>query len=1345
MCAAPFERFGTLLAEARIAAGFALQQDLASLLETTQQTVSRWEAGTSRPRINQIPKIAAVLRIDVDELTRVAGYLAKQTTVSFDQPLPVDALSPESFERFSQQFLFYRYPGAKVERYGGPGHKQDGLDLLVTESDGTRRSFQCKRETEFGPQKVHAAVAKHTVTADHKVILLTRIASPQARDAMHKHVGWEIWDREDISLRVRELSLDAQRRLVRTFFRGQELALLGEVADSPWETIEEFFAAFRGDDLLFHHEWQLVGRDVILNEIAATLDDASKRAVFLTGPGGSGKSRVLKHVIETFAAENPAVMVRLISRDGQITKKSMQDLGNEAMLLVVDDAHDRDDLQPLFEQLAIKSNLRAVLAFRPYGLNHIRAQASGFSIAGPIVQEFALETLTKAAAEELAIQVLKKLNGPIRSAARIAQLTLDCPLATVIGAQVVAMGGVHADLAQNEDVFRSTLMGRLEAVVAGRLGDPADTDPLRKLLRYIALVQPLDIDDDRILAIFTDLHGTPIHETKRLLRLLVQAGVLFKRGARYRLSPDVLGDFLIEDQCVGIGGASTGYAEQVFDALGGNSIDNLLLNLGRLDWRRTGARPDESPLLDGIWAKLKPEHEYGDPHIAAVRAVAYYQPKRCLAFVDRMMSEGRYLSQLPEIVKYAAYNAVHLQHGLDCLWELGRADRRALNSHTDHPIRIMKGLAEPEPNKPLEFVEKALDFALALADRPDAWDGAYVPTDILEAFLATEGHRTSSNGRSVSFSPYFLPPSVVAPLRDKVVDKILQLLPHTDPVRAAYAARLLATALRKPMGLFGATAPAQLHAKWNKHFQKVLAKLHGTVSTTKIDPIVQVELERSLAWLAGHGECELAKPAQEIIASLSKSLDFRVERLLMDGHGMDERRANRKDHDARWAKVLQETVQDVVHAYGEGEKLRVYIEHRLKRIEDVDKTGRSTPYIFISQLLAVAPPFAEAIIENASLDEGSATSRFSGMALADLLRRDPERARTIIASMFNAGRSDLRAAVGLAYAQQVYGDGWFTEFDHHAIGQILESDDEWAILCALRGFHRLLEWNESEALRLIRRVRFVSARVAEETAALFGFEVKLSLNSLSKEDALSLLERLEPLPELDGYWINKLLARISELCPWECADFFMRRVETAIADDAAEMRPANWGPWGPHDLSDRLAFRKTPHGMAIMRKVANWMAENADRRGLFGFYSRQLFETMFGPYDQEVVDFLQDWLKQAREPDILQIASILREAGEEFVFQNVEFVTSFLERARQFGPKILRMASSELYCSAIEGERSGVAGEPFERDILQKERVARILASLPRYSAARTLYEDIGLHAEEAIKRAYRFSEDLDG
>jgi transcriptional regulator with XRE-family HTH domain len=148
-----------LLEHVRLAAGFHKQQDLAAALNVKQQTVSRWEKGLSRPREQDLPELAQVLNIKLEELRVAAGYGKREASVasvatSFDRPLPLHALTPEGFERFCYFLLqrLYQAASGTVHPYGQTGHKQDGIDIYATGPFGIH-SFQCKRVVRFGAQR----------------------------------------------------------------------------------------------------------------------------------------------------------------------------------------------------------------------------------------------------------------------------------------------------------------------------------------------------------------------------------------------------------------------------------------------------------------------------------------------------------------------------------------------------------------------------------------------------------------------------------------------------------------------------------------------------------------------------------------------------------------------------------------------------------------------------------------------------------------------------------------------------------------------------------------------------------------------------------------------------------------------------------------------------------------------------------------------------------------------------------------------------------------------------------------------------------------------------------------
>jgi transcriptional regulator with XRE-family HTH domain len=1339
-----YTAFGQRLTALRQAAGIRHQTDFANQIKSNQQTVSRWEAGISRPREKQLPVIASALVTPgvevedlINELRVAAGYEIKTVVQSFDQPFPVDALLPESFERFCAHLLEQLYRGAEVHRAGGVGHTQDGTDIVAKMPNGAVYSFQCKRTEEFGPQKVHEAVAKHTVKASKKFLLLSRVASPQAREAIAIHEGWDIWDKDDLSRKVRELPKAEQVRLVDIFFAGMRLPLLGVTEELVWEAPAQFFEVFDNAGALFNHTWQLVGRDDALTTLDVFLNDTAARLVFLTGAGGSGKSRVVKQAVERFETDHRDVRIYFLSRTSELTKKSLEGLGSGPLLLVVDDAHDQSDLSLLFQFAALHSNVKLLLALRPYGLTRLKAQAALFSLVDD-AKELALGPLSREQAEALAKQVLERESGPVHAAEDIARLTYDCPLATVVGAQIVAREKKHFELAKNEEAFRFHLFARFENVIAGEIGQKSDTEPLKKLLKVLSLLQPFHIDDKELPVIVEKQEGLAPHETSRLLKLLVDSGILFKRGARYRLSPDVLADYVIEAACIGLNNQSTGYAEAVFYALPERFIQNLVVNLGKLDWRRSDGNTGESRLLDGVWAKLKPTSEYSDPHIKAVAEIAYFQPERALDFAERLMRQGKFLNQLATILRPAAYNMQHVERACRDLWDLGKDDNRALNQNPDHPIRILGELCEVRPDKPREYNEKIIGFGLSLLERTDAWAHRYSPIDVLKPILSTEGHTTVSSAMTLIFKPFFVNVEFVKELRRKVVSAFVGLLANPDIKIAVMATHGIGAAVHYPMGSFGAQVSNETRAAWTPVFVETLQAIEQATKQQSLDPLVLFTIAKEVSWLARFGEPEVALIAKRLRSGLPKKLEVRMLYALRDGHGTEMRRMESTKDFKDWGTQLDKLTTEVVAAYPDGQKLLQLLNSQIVHLEKNDPEGASSHFIFVSRLIPASPSLARAIVEEGYSNPATPMARYAGFAIGQLWNEEVAEGRAAIQRFLGSNRSDLLRLVGQALdsINVMAGKHGMPEFE--ALERVLTTDEQPAVLSGINALRRFASAEPETVLRLALKANIGdSARLADELCCLFTWDQLVSFERLSGNEVAAMLDKLMTIPQLDGHWLETFLAEASGTFPELVAGFFTRRVDHAAVHNDWNYRPCNNGPYGHVPLK----FKETAAYGALLADVMKWM-RSADyvqeKRVLFNYRARELFDAMFGSFDDEVLAYLDRWSLSADEQEFKLIGNMLDEAPPDFVFRHKEYVSQLLDRARRISPEAVEHLSECLFSSAIGGIREGVAGEPFPRDVKMKADAESVLATLSRTSPAYTLYEWIRDHGAAGIERSRR-------
>lgn len=1337
----PYHQLGSRIQELRLARGLNSQGELAALLKTVkQQSISRWEKGASRPRQGDLELLAMAIEADLNELKVLAGYSSRPiANTSFDQPFPIDLLPPDIFERFCHHFLYLLHPTAKsVHRFGATGHKQDGIDLEVLLGDETY-TYQCKRREEFGPAQVKKAVEEHNREAQKNVLLLTRIASPKSRDEIKKYVGWELWDKEDISLRIRLLAKVEQIRLVDIFFPGQRQALLGETEAGPWVNVDDFFEPFLADESIFNHKWQLIGREQELASLDSCLMDESIKAILITGSGGSGKSRLLYQALSAFLENKQDVMTKVLSIGEELTSKHLESLGVGRKLLVVDDAHDREDLPILFKYVANpKNQAKLVLSLRSYGYERISLHAANVSLQPPHAIRIDLKSLTLKESVLLAQEVLHGSSGPIETAEQIAKFTLDCPLATVLGAQIVSREKIKPEFLNIESTFRTTILAKFQDVITYGLANESgrDKDRLDCILRILALVQPFNPSDSQLLELIEKIEDISIADSNKYIGMLIKGGILFKRGQKYRLAPDLLADYIIEQSCVKVNGASTGYAEKVFSEAPAALIEHILMNLGKLDWRRTSGDTSNSGLLNDMWRMLDPSGEYGDLHLRAMISVAYYQPERALRFAEECIRDGREIRDLPELIKYAAYNFEFVERACACLWELGSNDARKINQHPQHSIRILKELCSVEPNKPVEYNQKIVNFFISLLDDPNAWAGSYTPYDVLQGILQTEGHTTSSNGREISFGPFQVKQAAVKELRQLVIGAAISRLNHSNIKIAIYSAAALHHALRYPMGQFGSQVSDEEYGQWTKEFVDTLKNIKDKVANSEINSLVWLELQNAISWHSRYSKTKTKLAAKKIMELVPSTIDYRLTRSLMDGYGR-----MLEDYDVKkYQEIIQKTVKavsnELISLFPEAEQLHLLIEEKLREINENKPNQVVAPHHLISECIAGMPKLGLIIINSGLKDPTLKTAEFIDIALTHAYKTNIDEGRSLLLQLFNSTHVNLRRGVANAIGEILCSNNLPME-EMNVLHKLLNSDDQLEVLIALRAIRQVAQINPEEAKNLILSTNFSnSVKIADEVCTLFHENGSLPASKLDEVFVMKFLEKILTLPNISEFWLEHFLSVCSEQYPRETLSFFMRRVEYAQLTQNYSFRPCNYGPY----VHTPLKFRLSAECDYLMRALWRWSRENYEKDAKFEYFASHVFLPIFSPIDDSVISFLREKLN-GDELDIQLIGKLLRDAPSNFSIANYSFIVDFLTVAKSFGKKTLDQVTNELYCSAVSGLKQGIAGVPFARDIEVRDLSKKMLENLPQFSPAYSLYSLINKDAERNISDSFREAE----
>lgn len=1333
--------FGELLARLRVSAGFTMQQDLATALSVTQQTVSRWEKGFARPRSNLVPTLERLVRAKENELLLAAGYqltpadTRAETATSHDRPLPLSALPPETFESFCAAFLHRMYHpcGGTVSRYGGTGHKQHGIDIVATGPFGTH-SFQCKRVTEFGAQKVHTAAAEQTYAADLKVLLLSSVASPSSRDAMAVHTGWELWDREDITRRFHDLPLVDRLDLVDRYFSGQRLDLLGRNEPGPIQSPEEFFKPFLVSDRFFNHSWALVGRNEEVSQVVSSIQDESVVLTCLVGAPGAGKSRVLREVTQRIVQGTP-MHVRFVSPTEEVNAHHLDRLRDSrgvATLLVVDDAHDREDLGVLLRYAAVPENrTHLLLSLRPYGRERLRLQAADVSLSGSSVQFAEMRPQSQEQAQALAESILVECKATPAAAVEIARATYTTPLVTVLAAQLVARDNVSLALLGNAEEFRTYVLRSLQDVITVTLVAGLDVPRLRAILRVIALLQPIIPDDPGLFNILLEIEGIEQPDVSRLMRLLGEAGVLFKRGLRSRLAPDLLADEIIRSNYLNANGTANERVTQIFNLANAEHLKNLFVNLGRLDWRLREGKTDDSALLTSLSPKLRWGEGYRNPHVEAVEAVAYYQPRFALDFAKRLIAERHGdNSSVCNMVRYAAYTYDHLQEACHLLWSAGRNDARTLHQHPSHGIRILKELAEFQLNKPIEYVREVVNFALGLLERPASLNSAHTPFSILEGALGTEMEAKSYSRSTLTITHYQLPLEWARKVRDEVHTALIRYLRDGPPRRAFLSAQTIAQALRGPMR--GDTSDYA----WEQQQVELLKKIKVVLNEVHVSPVVLVRLAQSISWHAFHGSLEASAEAIPILDLLNRDLRTRLTRALVDGWGTETWKLSETLEREAHVKDRQLLTADLIAAFAEPSHLLDELDVSLEEIATVAHSGYGSSFLLVNHLLVSVPGIATELLLRNNEGRAGRFDHYVGTALSTVVEScDSGFVNEYI--IRSEGSSKVLAQLAEAYVR-FEPSRPYTLQEVELLKRIFQSKDATVLMVASSLARQVASRSPALAIELICLADFeVNARATHEMFIWLSGDKAIPEAEVDRKRK-ELLRKLVVLKKLDDYWVRLFLVTSIKEDPSSVVELIMARFKEA-------QRRNDWSyePLSKEHNGNGLGLMEVEAGPRLLREFLDWAVEELKDIPSAQHVGEAVYG-LCGAYDQALLDLLLDWMSTGSQAHATLVAKVLRESQPALIYEQSKFIRDVLNAAELISDEALDEICSAIAMATHSGIRGGTSGEPFPEDLRMEQHCEQMLASLSRAEPAFDLYDGLLKDARYSITRQRKSKEALE-
>ena len=1280
-------------------------------------------------------------------------------------PLNDPNLPWERFEAFCEDFVS-RLPGVKeTHRYGGQGSFQKGVDIIAYLDNGEKWAFQCKQKQKFAEADALKVIQQTSYRADRFILTLSRQASSGVRNACESHLDWDVWDVVDISRKVRKLKMYSAARLVEAHFGPSwRKAFLGLHGLKSFVTPTEFFHPFSNVSALFNHAWELVGRSDHLRQAHEFVKSQQQEVAILIGRGGIGKSKILHAFTETFDKEHRDLALWFAAEGVHLTLDGADDLPFEPCVVVVDDAHRRDDLPALLALSQQRPHVtKLFLSCRPEGIGYLKSQITkgGFDsrefVVLPDVKELSREEVT-----ELGRQAL----GPefASLAEQLAAATWDCPLVTVVGGQLLAKRAIAPELLERDEEFRDTVLVRFRDILVGKVGDRIDPALCRSLLDLIAAVQPIRLDNEQTLDVEAEFLRRDRPTLLLSLDVLEEAGVLLRRGNTLRIVPDVLADHILHTANVTSQGQPTGYADRVFEKFRSLCPSEVMRNLSELDWRLRQSGDPASDLLSSIWRNIgqgfQDSSNLGRSMLLKIlEEVAVYQPERTLEIVEYAIrnptakpespewpqfykyTHSDVLRQLPTLLRQISYTLDYLPRCCNLLWELGRDDGRSLHSNLDHGVRVLADLGGYEIGKPFVVTQGVLDTIERLLEDPSSHDHIYSPLDIIDPMMAKTGYSVHFDRHNSVSRSFKLKYENVKSIRQRAISLVGSCLFSNDLKIRLRALASLKGALQEPHAFLNMDITDEDREQWRPEQLEILT-LIADLARRSEEPVTLIRIREALLWHCRlNPSDEVKDKAEAIVSSIHGSLELRLTQELLDPFHMDDWQPREEsgddDSSLRLEKIEQMRRALVVEFLGHSEHASKAYEILTDQLQTINAAGvPPNPHAFLGILGNTDPEFAaglcDIIVDNPN---GPLASHLHPL-LINVRKWSSERARDIGQRALRGGSSTLCSGVAWSYPSQGWADDATPE-DVEVIRELLDHEDTNVRRLAIKSLAALAEANPKLAIDLTKTVEVGdNVHLANELCQLFSDERGTTFRELTTDDLKAILSKFEDVQKVDDYFINTFLVKASEKDARVVIDFLLARIRKKDFEGAE------------YDALPILGFQNPLVGLAagpdreiILREIRDTSVEEGSS---IQYWIPQLFREASLDFESAAsLKVLNEWIDSGNADKIESAARLIAEAQPAFVFQEVEFIVNLLERANAAGFDCHRRVASNLTSSAVSGTRSGTPGQPMSEDVAMKDQASAVKSKLDAGSPPYRFYASIVKFAETSIREDLLRDEEL--
>ncbi len=557
----------------------------------------------------------------------------------------------------------------------------------------------------------------------------------------------------------------------------------------PWQDM--FQNQIAGQNRLLRYDYETFGREDEIRQFQTFVQDPEKRLLMVYGSGGIGKTKLAIEFAKVIERDHTDYEPLFVQMAGDSFENALADIPpNKKYIFFIDDAHDFIDhlggIRILLNSPGYSGSKAVLITRKPFK----SALKGSFLAALPdgAIEELKIAKLSLEKTKEFIRAYAQIPDGSLL--AGLTQIGRDTPLIAVMVIDLLNRGVELRNLTKDE-LIELAFKSYLSDIFSTHLPEPDKRH--RELLDWLSGIGPISTDDpenSRIRDKLAEVLKTEPYKIEQYRSDLIQYGLLFQYGAKQRVFPAQLGDYILHKVCFPISKRPSSFHENLLKEFLPILPVNVIRNLGQIE-----AITGEGTLLEAHVASLKDQAREGDNALREqildqMEGINYFRPDDATEIFNIILNNP---NSEDTLTHYTGWTSKRTHQ--DLVRKIAKEVQKTVNTlsgfmktleivgtlllmddlelpNYDSPQELLKKMAGFQTNKPSAFQMKVLEVfeVWKTEDKPEL---SLALLNALDTLLVLDFSETVSEGGSLKFGWHHLKytPELTR-LRAKAIDLI---------------------------------------------------------------------------------------------------------------------------------------------------------------------------------------------------------------------------------------------------------------------------------------------------------------------------------------------------------------------------------------------------------------------------------------------------------------------------------------------------------------------------------------------------------------------------------------------